>query len=183
MRGGTETEEEKKQQLEAEEAEEAERLRLEEDKNKVIKTEAQIKNESSKNTDDEEETAPEFKVLKAIPSEGITLEALIYKVGESIRDGMGICLKNKWIYKNGDLIMRATSESFNKDESKKEPENKSTETKEEPKPTVETNEVKKPKTVRKKKTDTEEAKPASEEKKPEEKKQKAPRKKKTDTTA
>ena len=151
----------------------------EDDKNKNIKTEAQIKEDK----EEEEDTAPEFKVLKAIPSEGITLEALIYKVGESIRDGMGICLKNKWIYKNGDLIMRATSESFNKDESKKEPENKPTETKEEPKPTVETNEVKKPKTVRKKKTDTEEAKPASEEKKPEEKKQKAPRKKKTDITA
>jgi hypothetical protein len=141
----------------------------EDDKNKVIKTEAEIKNESSKNKEEEEEdTAPEFKVLKAIPSEGITLEALIYKVGESIRDGMGICLKNKWIYKNGDLIMRATSESLSlsKEEAKKE----------EPKPAEE---AKKPKVVRKKKTDTEESK--TEESKPVEKKQRAPRKKKTDT--
>jgi len=141
----------------------------EEDKNKVIKTESEIKNESAKNKDNEEEdTAPEFKVLKAIPPEGITLEALIYKVGESIRDGMGICLKNKWIYKNGDLIMRATSESLN--QNKEEPK------KEESKPVEE---AKKPKIVRKKKTDTEEAK--TEETKPVEKKQRAPRKKKSDT--
>jgi hypothetical protein len=139
----------------------------EEDKNKVIKTEAQIKNESSKNTDDEEETAPEFKVLKAIPSEGITLEALICKVGESIRDGMSICFKNNWIYKNGDLIMRATSESLRKEQSKKE-DPQPVETK------VEIKEAKKPKTVRKKKDDTEESNT-------EEKKQKIPRKKKTDT--
>ena len=141
----------------------------EEDKNKVIKTEAEIKSESAKNKEEEEETAPEFKVLKAIPSEGITLEALICKVGESIRDGMGICLKNKWIYKNGDLIMRATSESLNQ--------NKEDPKKEESKPVEE---AKKPKTVRKKKTDTEETKTKTEETKPAEKKQRAPRKKKTD---
>jgi hypothetical protein len=144
----------------------------EEDKNKVIKT------ESAKNKDEEEDTAPEFKVLKAIPPEGITLEALIYKVGESIRDGMGICLKNKWIYKNGDLIMRITSETLNqnKEESKSEETKKEESIKEEIKP-VEEN--KKPKTVRKKKTDTEETK--TEEAKPVEKKKGAPRKKKTDT--
>jgi hypothetical protein len=151
----------------------------EEDKNKVIKTEAEIKNESSKKDEkeEEEETAPEFKVLKAIPSEGITLEALIYKVGESIRDGMGICLKNKWIYKNGDLIMRATSDSFNKNEPKKE-EPIQAEVNEEAK------ETKKPKTVRKKKTGAEEAKTEetkAEDVKPAEKKPRAPRKKKTDT--
>jgi hypothetical protein len=143
----------------------------EDDKNKVIKTESEIKNELDKNKE-EEDTSPEFKVLKAIPSEGITLEALIYKVGESIRDGMGICLKNKWIYKNGDLIMRATSESLsqNKDEQKKE----------EAKPVEET---KKPKVVRKKKTATEESKTdesKTEETKTSDKKQRAPRKKKTD---
>jgi hypothetical protein len=131
----------------------------EEDKNKVIKTESEIKNESAKK--DEEETAPEFKILKAIPPEGITLEGLICKVGESIRDGMGICLKNKWIYKNGDLIMRATSESLSKEESKPD------------------DEVKKQKTVRKKKTDKpDESK--TEETKTTEKKPRAPRKKKTD---
>jgi hypothetical protein len=131
----------------------------EEDKNKVIKTESEIKNESAKK--DEEETAPEFKILKAIPPEGITLEGLICKVGESIRDGMGICLKNKWIYKNGDLIMRANSESLSKEESKPD------------------DEVKKQKTVRKKKTDTpDESK--TEETKTAEKKPRAPRKKKTD---
>lgn len=147
----------------------------EDEKNKVIKTEEELKNK------EEEDTPPEFKVLKAIPSEGITLEALIYKVGESIRDGMGICLKNKWIYKQGDLIMKATSDSFNRDEPKKEPETTPVESKVDSK-----EEAKKPKTVRKKKTDAQEVTPASEEKKPEkkpeEKKQKAPRKKKTDTT-
>ena len=143
----------------------------EDEKNKVIKTEEELKNK------EEEDTPPEFKVLKAIPSEGITLEALIYKVGESIRDGMGICLKNKWIYKQGDLIMKATSDSFNRDEPKKEPETTPVESKVDSK-----EEAKKPKTVRKKKTDAQEVTPAAEEKKPDEKKQKAPRKKKTDTT-
>lgn len=134
------------------------------DTNKVIKTESEIKNESAKNKDEEEEdSAPEFKILKAIPPEGITLEGLICKVGESIRDGMGICLKNKWIYKNGDLIMRATSESFNKDPTPVESEAKE--------------ETKKPKVVRKKKTDNEEAK--TEETTTKEKKPRAPRKKKT----
>jgi hypothetical protein len=103
----------------------------EDDKNKVIKTETEIKNESVKNKEnkenkenkDEEYIAPEIKVLKAIPDEGITLEALIYKVGESIRDGMGVCLNNKWIYKNGDLIMRSTSESPIGEQSKKEEHN------------------------------------------------------------
>lgn len=145
----------------------------EEDKNKVIKTDVEIKKENettSKQEDEEEDTAPEFKVLKAIPPEGITFEALIYKVGEAIKDGMGICLKNKWIYKNDNLIMRATPESFNKDELVIKP----TEQKEEAK------ETKKPKSVRKKKTDTEESK--TEETKPAEKKQRAPRKKKTETT-
>jgi len=138
----------------------------EEDKNKIVKTETEIKNESAKNKE-EEDIAPELKVLKAIPPEGITIEALIYKVGESIRDGMGICLKNKWIYINGALIMRTTSETLNqnKEESKKE----------EIKP-VEEN--KKPKTVRKKKTADE---TKTEEAKPVEKKKGAPRKKKTDT--
>jgi len=118
----------------------------EEDKNKIVKTESEIKSESAKNKEEEEDIAPELKVLKAIPPEGITIEALIYKVGESIRDGMGICLKNKWIYINGALIMRTTSETLNqnKEESKKEEPKK-----EEIKP-VEEN--KKPKTVRKKKT-------------------------------
>ncbi len=149
----------------------------EEDKNKVIKTETEIKNESSKKEDEEEETAPEFKVLKAIPSEGITLEALIYKVGESIRDGMGICLKNKWIYKNGDLIMKATSDSFNKKDEPKPVEAKPVEAKEEPNNAKD--ETKKTKNVKKKKTDTQETK--AEETKPTEKKPRAPRKKKTDT--
>jgi hypothetical protein len=146
----------------------------EEEKNKVIKSDIEIKKDSVE--DEDGDTSPEFKVLKAIPSEGITIEALVYKVGEAVKEGLGICLKNKWIYKNGDLIMRATSESFNRDESTKEPENKQAEVKEE---------SKKPKIVRKKKADTQEDKPVSEEKKPEEKEKKprAPRKKKTDTTA
>lgn len=161
----------------------------EEDKNTVIKP------DSSKNKDaddeEEEEVAPEIKVLKAIPTEGITLEALIYKVGESIRDGMGICLKNKWIYKNGDLIMKATSESFNKNNNKDEtPQNVSeskvetTEQKKDKENKEESKEDKKPKTVRKKKSDNTETKTEEEEKaeKEKEKKPKAPRKKKTEPT-
>lgn len=144
----------------------------EEEKNTVIKSDVEIKKESVE--DEDGDTSPEFKVLKAIPSEGITIEALVYKVGEAVKEGLGICMKNKWIYKNGDLIMRATSESFNRDESKKESENKYAEAKEE---------SKKPRNVRKTKTDTPETKPVSEEKKLEEKKQRAPRKKKTDTIA
>ena len=147
----------------------------EEDKNKIIKTETEIKNEVVKDEEYDEEydedTAPEFKVLKSIPSDGITAEALIYKLGQEGKDGLDICLKNKWAYRNENLIMRATSESFNRDVNKDEPEVKPTETKEEPK---------KPKTVRKKKTENEEKKP--EEKKPEEKKQRAPRKKKSDAS-
>lgn len=151
-----------------------------EEENKVIKSDSS----KSKEDEEEEEVAPEIKVLKAIPTEGITLEALIYKVGESIRDGMGICLKNKWIYKNGDLIMKATSDSFNRHNNKDEdPQNVSeskveiTEKKEDKK------EEKKPKTVRKKKTDATETKTEDKEKEEKEKKPKAPRKKKTDTTA
>jgi hypothetical protein len=150
----------------------------EEDKNTVIQS------DPSKNKDDEEEDAPEIKVLKAIPTEGITLEALIYKVGESIRDGMGICLKNKWIYTNGDLIMKATSDSFNKNNNKDETPNNDSESKVE---TTEKKEDKKPKTVRKKKTETTETKTESneekEKEKDKEKKPKAPRKKKSDATS
>jgi len=136
----------------------------EEDKNTVVKSEVEIKKEP----EEEEDTAPEFKVLKAIPTEGITVEALIYKVGDAVKEGLGICLKNKWVYKEGILLMRATSESFNKDSKKDEVEIKSNE---EPKDT------KKPKTVRKKKGDAEETKVEPAEKKP-----RAPRKKKTDAS-
>jgi hypothetical protein len=163
----------------------------EEDTNKVIKTESEIKSESLKNKDEEEDTAPEFKVLKSIPPEGISVDALNYKLGEDAKIGLCICLKNKWVYKNDNLIMRATSESFNneepkkeeskkeeskKEESKKEESKKEESKKEESKPAEKT---KKPKTVRKKKTDTEETN--TDESKPVEKKQRAPRKKKTDT--
>lgn len=141
------------------------------DKNKVIKTEAEIKNESAKNKDEDDDSAPEIKVLKAIPQEGITLAALIYKVGDSIRDGMGICLKNKWVYTNGDLIMRSTAESF-----KEEPKNEDIVAKNEDNNVEET---KKPKTVRKKKQDGEASKTG--ETKSVEKKPRAPRKSKNDT--
>ena len=151
-----------------------------EENNKVVKTEEELKKESDKkqkeDDDDEEDSAPELKVLKAIPPEGITLEALIYKVGESIREGMGICMKNRWIYKNGDLIMRASSDSFNSNkESNKEPEMPK---QEQQTSKQETKEVK-PKTVRKKKSDEQ---PKTDDAKPEQKKPRAPRKKKSDVT-
>jgi len=127
--------------------------------------------------DDDE---PEIKVLKAIPTEGITLDDLIYKVGEPIRDGMSICLKNKWIYKSGDLIMRATPEIFKKikEEARKEEELKMKEEVEkkelEEKKQEKCDQEQKKKTVRKK---NEEKDKKIEEK---EKKPRAPRKKKTD---
>jgi hypothetical protein len=140
----------------------------EEDKNTVIKSENEVK--KATNSDDEFEdvdAAPEIKVLKAVPTEGITLEALVSKVGDDVKEGMDICLKNKWIYKNGNIITRATSESLSKELAKKnEAQNKVEEKKEETK-----EETKKPKTVRKKKTDGDET--GEKEKKP-----KAPRKKK-----
>lgn len=140
----------------------------EEDKNTVIKSENEVK--KTTNSDDEFEdvdAAPEIKVLKAVPTEGITLEALVSKVGNDLKEGMDICLKNRWIYKIGNLIMRATSESLSKEIAKKNEAllNKVEETKENKE------EIKKPKTVRKKKTDTDET--GETEKKP-----KAPRKKK-----
>ena len=161
------------------------------EENHIVKSdEPSDKTESTQleiNDDDE----PEIKVLKAIPSEGITLDELIYKVGEPIRDGMSICLKNKWIYKNGDLIMRATPENFKKyKEEKKEEENTEEffqrekekaqqeleKEKEKLKELLQSKKEKekdeKPKTVRKKKTD--------EEGNTKEKKPRAPRKKKTD---
>ena len=138
------------------------------DTNKVVKNENEIKKESVKSDDEyDEDTTPEIKVLKAVPMEGITLEALVSKVGDDVKEGMDICLKNKWVYKNGNLIMRATSEMLSNELAKKnEAQNKVEEKKEETK-----EETKKPKTVRKKKTDGDES--GEKEKKP-----KAPRKKK-----
>lgn len=151
----------------------------EQDTNKVIKTESEVKNASSTiNKDDDneydEDTAIEFKVLKSIPTNGISIGELVSKLGVNAKYGIGICMKNKWVYKNGDLIIRATSDSFNNDVSKND-DVKPVESKEEAK---ETKEVAKPKVVRKKKTDNEEAKTG--ETKPVEKKPRAPRKKKTD---
>lgn len=148
----------------------------EEEKNKVINNEAEIKTETNKpdNSDNEyedEDTPPEIKVLKSVQTTGITMEALINKLGhEIVKIGLGICMKNKWIYKNGNLLVRATSDSFNRDESKKD-DNQPKQV--EPQ---EVQETKKPKIVRKKKTDTEETK--TDETK--EKKPRAPRKKKTE---
>ncbi len=147
----------------------------EEDTNKVIKSESDIKKESvnSDNEYEDEDTPPEIKVLKAVPTEGITLEALVSKVGDDVKEGMDICLKNKWIYKNGNLIVRTTSEILSKELAKKnEAQNKVEEKKEEIK-----EDTKKPKTVRKKKTDSDET---GEKEKEKEKKPKVPRKKKSE---
>jgi hypothetical protein len=145
-----------------------------EDKNTVIKTENDNKNNNNnKSKDDEEDIDPEFKVLKAIPPEGITLDALISKVGESVRYGMGICLKNKWIQKSGDLIIRVSSqqENINKETNDNNKDNFNNVIAED-----ESKEVKKPKAPRKKKNA--EGEDESAEKKP-----KAPRKKKAENNA
>lgn len=148
----------------------------------IVKTDVESNVNGTTQLEINDDDEPEIKVLKAIPSEGITLDDLIYKVGEPIRDGMSICLKNKWIYKNGDLIMRATPENFKKNKEecvKKEEIVEVKEIKEEPKKMEA-----KPKTVRKKKTDEQLVNECQEkvkdQEKVKEKKPRAPRKKKTD---
>jgi hypothetical protein len=165
----------------------------EEEQNTVIQSEQEIKKEKEKEKekekaymkeeekDFEEDSVPEIKVLKSIPTQGITIEALMSKVGKDVQEGMDICLKNKWVYKMGNLIMKITSESLNKELAlKNELKNKQAEEQEKAKEkeAKSKEETKKPKTVRKKKTEEGKEEGKEEEK---EKKAKAPRKKKNET--
>jgi hypothetical protein len=164
------------------------------DKNVVICDQNNIQNENVKNDIDEyhefdKDSASEIKVLKSIPQQGITLEALTNKIGiYDVKEGMDICLRNKWIYKDGNLIMKTTTEMLNNEIAKKNELNKQNETNiiESKCELTETSEVKKSRAPRKKKnelTETPEAdiiKTNGEEKLVKEKKPRAPRKKKTE---
>lgn len=50
--------------------------------------------------------SPEFQVLTGVPTEGISLSELQVALGEVAKIGMGVCMKNKWIKKEGDQVIR-----------------------------------------------------------------------------
>lgn len=49
--------------------------------------------------------SPEIQVLRAIPEGGITIAELNKQLGETAKIGMGVCMKNKWVQKNGESIV------------------------------------------------------------------------------
>lgn len=53
--------------------------------------------------------SPEIQVLNCIPPEGISIANLNAKLGETAKIGMGVCMKNKWIQKKGDIVIIANS--------------------------------------------------------------------------
>lgn len=56
--------------------------------------------------------SPEIQVLNAVPSEGISLTELQTALGEVAKIGMGVCMKNKWIKKDGDQVVRLADSSI-----------------------------------------------------------------------
>ena len=50
--------------------------------------------------------SPEIQVLNAVPTDGISLSELQTALGEVAKIGMGVCMKNKWIKKDGDKVVR-----------------------------------------------------------------------------
>lgn len=50
--------------------------------------------------------SPEIQVLNAVPTDGISLSELQAALGEVAKIGMGVCMKNKWIKKDGDKVVR-----------------------------------------------------------------------------
>lgn len=59
--------------------------------------------------------SPEIQVYNAIPSDGITVAALNAAVGDVAKIGMGACMKNKWITKNGDIVVRTSPDEKSDD--------------------------------------------------------------------
>lgn len=52
--------------------------------------------------------SPEVQVYNAVPAEGgISLAELQTALGEVAKIGMGVCMKNKWLQKEGDRIKRS----------------------------------------------------------------------------
>lgn len=50
--------------------------------------------------------SPEFQVYQAVPAEGISVVELNTAMGEIAKIGLGPCMKNKWLKKDGDRIVR-----------------------------------------------------------------------------
>lgn len=57
--------------------------------------------------------SPEMRVLSAVPLEGgIALRELQSILGDVAKIGMGQCMKNKWVKKEGDLVIRLAPEGL-----------------------------------------------------------------------
>lgn len=55
--------------------------------------------------------SPEMQVMNAVPAEGgITVSDLNNAVGPAAKLGMGACMKNKWVKKEGDLIVKVVTD-------------------------------------------------------------------------
>jgi hypothetical protein len=53
--------------------------------------------------------SPEYQVFASVPAEGATMEALNQSLGEAVvKIGLGPCMKNKWVKKDKNLIVRLT---------------------------------------------------------------------------
>ena len=50
--------------------------------------------------------SPEFQVYQEVPSEGINVNDLNASLGNTAKIGLGPCMKNKWLKKDGDRILR-----------------------------------------------------------------------------
>ena len=54
--------------------------------------------------------SPEMQVLNIITDKGISLSEIQQVLGADIsKIGLGVCMKNKWIQKNGDLMIRVST--------------------------------------------------------------------------
>jgi phenylalanyl-tRNA synthetase alpha chain len=51
--------------------------------------------------------SPEVQVFEAVPDAGIAVGELNKLLGETAKIGMGVCMKNKWLQKKGDIIVRS----------------------------------------------------------------------------
>ena len=55
--------------------------------------------------------SPEFIVFNAVPAnDGIAVGDLNQKVGDMAKIGLGQCMKNKWLKKDGDKVVRVMDE-------------------------------------------------------------------------
>ena len=53
--------------------------------------------------------SPEYQVFQAVPEGGISVNALQSALGEVSKIGLGPCMKNKWLKKDGENIVRLVS--------------------------------------------------------------------------